>query len=81
MAERLKAAGLRTEVDLRSEKIGYKIREAQVQKVPYMLVIGDKEAEAARCRFVPAGKGIVGVQSVDDFLARALREVAEKVIW
>lgn len=81
VAERLKAAGLRTEVDLRSEKIGYKIREAQVQKVPYMLVIGDKEAESGTVSVRSRKEGDVGVQSVDDFLARALREVAEKVIW
>ena len=81
VAERLKAAGLRTEVDLRSEKIGYKIREAQVQKVPYMLVIGDKEAESGTVSVRSRREGDVGVQSVDDFLARALREVAEKVIW
>ncbi len=81
VAERLKAAGLRAEVDLRSEKIGYKIREAQVQKVPYMLVIGDKEAESGTVSVRSRKEGDVGVQSVDDFLARALREVAEKVIW
>ena len=81
VAERLKAAGLRTEVDLRSEKIGYKIREAQVQKVPFMLVIGDKEAESGTVSVRSRREGDVGVQSVDDFLARALREVAEKVIW
>ncbi len=68
-------------MDLRSEKIGYKIREAQVQKVPYMLVIGDKEAESGTVSVRSRKEGDVGVQSVDDFLARALREVAEKVIW
>lgn len=45
ISERLAAAGLRAELDSRSEKIGYKIREAQLQKVPYMLVVGDREVE------------------------------------
>ena len=44
------AAGLRAELDARNEKIGYKIREAQLQKIPYMLLIGDREAETARSR-------------------------------
>ena len=45
VCEELRSRGVRAEVDLRSEKLGYKIREAQMQKVPYMLVIGDKEVE------------------------------------
>jgi threonyl-tRNA synthetase len=44
VVERLRAAGFRAELDARNEKLGYKIREAQLQKVPYMLVVGDKEA-------------------------------------
>ena len=48
--DQLKAAGLRADLDERQEKIGYKIREAQLQKVPYMLVVGDREAATARCR-------------------------------
>lgn len=80
VAERLTAAGLRVETDLRNEKIGYKIREAQMQKVPYVLVIGDKEVEAAQVAVRARGGNDLGAMSVEDFLARALREVAEKVI-
>ena len=48
--EKLKAAGIRATVDERNEKVNLKIREAQLQKIPYMLVVGDREAEAARLR-------------------------------
>lgn len=78
-ADRLKAAGLRVECDLRSEKVGYKIREAQVQKVPYMLVIGDREAEAGAVSVRSRKDGDIGVMPLDEFLGKALREVAEKV--
>lgn len=79
VAERLKAAGLRVEADLRNEKIGYKIREAQVQKVPYMLVLGDKEVENGEVSVRSRSEGDIGSMPVEEFLARALREVAEKV--
>ena len=78
MTDRLKAAGLRVEIDRRNEKIGYKIREAQVQKVPYMLVVGDREAEEGTVSVRARGEGDIGSMPVEDFLARALREVAEK---
>ena len=68
---KLEAAGLRVESDLRSEKIGYKIREAQLQKIPYMLVVGDKECDnqtvSVRCR----KEGDMGAMSVADFAAMA----------
>ena len=72
------APGLRVELDERSEKIGYKIREAQLQKIPYMLVVGDKEAESGTVSVRMRGEGDIGAMAVDDFLARALLEVAEK---
>lgn len=78
VAERLKAAGLRVEADLRNEKIGYKIREAQVQKVPYMLVLGDKEVESGAVSVRSRKDGDIGSMPVEDFLARALKEIAEK---
>lgn len=78
VADRLAAAGLRVETDLRNEKVGYKIREAQMQKVPYMLVIGDREAADGTVSVRSRSEGDLGVQSVDDFLARVLREVAER---
>ena len=68
----------RVETDSRNEKIGYKIREAQLQKIPYMLIIGDKEAESGTVSVRMRGEGDIGAMAVDDFLARALLEVAEK---
>ncbi|MBR5134476.1 MAG: threonine--tRNA ligase [Clostridia bacterium] len=79
VTEQLKAAGLRAEVDLRNEKIGYKIREAQMQKVPYMLIIGDKEAESGTVSVRKRGEnGDLGSMSVEEFLQKALVEVATK---
>jgi threonyl-tRNA synthetase len=71
----LKNSGLRAEYDLRNEKIGFKIREHTLQKVPYLLVVGDREAEnnavAVRTR---SGEDL-GAMPVDDFIARALNEI------
>ena len=68
VAERLRAAGLRAESDLRNEKVGYKIREAQVQKVPYMLIIGEREAEEGTVSVRSRKEGDLGVMALDDFL-------------
>ena len=78
VAERLRAAGLRAESDLRNEKVGYKIREAQVQKVPYMLIIGEREAEEGTVSVRSRKEGDLGVMALDDFLTRACKEVDEK---
>ena len=72
-------AGIRVENDARDEKIGYKIREAQLQKVPYMLVIGEKEAEdgtvvAVRSR----DAGDLGVMKTEDFIAKVLKQIADR---
>ena len=72
-------AGIRVENDARDEKIGYKIREAQLQKVPYMLVIGEKEAEdgtvvAVRSR----DAGDLGVMKTEDFIAKVLKQTADR---
>ena len=75
---RLAAAGLRVELDARREKIGYKIREAQLQKVPYMLVVGDREAAAGAVAVRTRGGGDQGAQQVDAFLDAALDEVRRK---
>ncbi|MDD2954964.1 MAG: threonine--tRNA ligase [Oscillospiraceae bacterium] len=76
--EKLQAAGLRSEVDYRSEKMGYKIREAQLKKIPYMLVVGDKEMEdrtvSVRARKEENG----GVKSVEEFLSQILEEIRTK---
>ncbi len=78
VAERLQAAGLRVETDLRNEKTGYKIREAQMQKIPYMLVVGDRESEEDTVSVRSRKQGDLGTQSVDAFIAAALKEVADK---
>ena len=75
---RLAAAGLRVELDARQEKIGYKIREAQLQKVPYMLVVGDREAAVGAVAVRTRGGGDQGAQQVDAFLDAALDEVRRK---
>ena len=76
--ERLAASGLRAEVDDRQEKIGYKIREAQLQKVPYMLVTGDREASEGTISVRSRTAGDQGARSVDDFVGQALAEIAAK---
>jgi threonyl-tRNA synthetase len=76
--QRLAAAGLRVTVDGRQEKIGYKIREAQLQKVPYMLVIGDREASDGTLSVRRRVEGDIGSQRVDAFIEAALKEIREK---
>ena len=79
VAEKLGAAGVRVSVDDRSEKMGYKIREAQVQKVPYMLVVGDKEVAAGNVslRHRQAGDlGTADVASLGERITRLSRERA-----
>ena len=76
--ERLAEAGLRAEVDERPESIGRKIREAEVRKVPYMLVVGDREAEAGKVGVRRHGEGDLGSVPVSDFASRCLQEVARR---
>jgi threonyl-tRNA synthetase len=75
---RLAAVGLRVELDDRQEKINYKIREAQLQKVPYMLVAGDREAAEGTVAVRSRSGGDLGPRSVDAFIADALEEVRRK---
>jgi threonyl-tRNA synthetase len=75
---RLATAGLRVELDDRQEKIGYKIREAQLQKVPYMLVVGDREAAEGTVAVRSRSGGDLGARAVDDFVASANDEVARR---
>jgi threonyl-tRNA synthetase len=75
---RLAAAGLRVELDDRQEKIGYKIREAQLQKIPYMLVTGDREAAEGTVSVRSRTAGDQGSRTLDDFVTAALAEVAAK---
>ena len=76
--DRLAAAGLRVEVDERYEKIGYKIREAQLQKIPYMLVVGDKEAAEGTVAVRARSGGDQGSSSLDQFLHATTSEVSRK---
>jgi threonyl-tRNA synthetase len=76
--QRLLAAGLRVQVDERQEKIGYKIREAQLQKVPYMLVVGDKEAGDGTVAVRSRSGGDLGSSPLDAFVASAQQEVKLK---
>ena len=69
LCKEMESAGLRVSTDLRSEKIGYKIREAQLQKIPYMLVIGDKEVESGEVAVRSRANGDLGSMSVEGFLA------------
>lgn len=71
-------AGMRVEIDERSEKIGYKIREAKLQKIPYMLIIGDKEAESGTVSVRRRGEGDLGAVKTEAFLATALAEITAK---
>ena len=74
IAAELEAAGLRVEADLRNEKIGYKIREAQLQKTPYMLVVGDKEAETGTVSVRGRKDGDLGAMAVAEFAAKAVEQ-------
>ena len=73
------AKGLRVEIDDRAEKMGFKIREAQLEKVPYMLVVGEKEVEANAVSVRSRDKGEMGSLSVDEFVAMVCKEVEDKV--
>ena len=74
----LKAAGIRAEGDYRSEKLGYKIREHQLKKVPYMLVVGDREMENGTVSVRTRGGEDLGAMTADEFIAKALVEIATK---
>jgi threonyl-tRNA synthetase len=78
--DRLAAAGLRVELDERQEKIGYKIREAQLQKIPYMLVVGDREAADRAVAVRSQKKGDLGARPLDQFLTDALAEIRSKAL-
>jgi threonyl-tRNA synthetase len=78
--ERMLAAGFRVELDDRQEKIGYKVREAQVQKIPYMLVVGDREVADGSVSVRSRSGGDQGSQSLDEFIAAASDEVRRKTV-
>ncbi|MEO8168357.1 MAG: threonine--tRNA ligase [bacterium] len=74
------ANGLRVELDDRNEKIGYKIREAETKKIPYMLVVGDKEQQSNAVSIRQHKKGDIGQMKREDFLSKTKQEIADKVI-
>jgi threonyl-tRNA synthetase len=76
--DRLKAAGLRVDLDDRQEKIGYKIRSAQLQKIPYMLVVGDREAGEGTVSVRARSGGDQGASTIDAFIASAREEIEHK---
>ena len=76
--QRLLDAGLRCELDGRSEKIGYKIREAQLQKTPYMLIVGQKEQESGTVAVRSRSEGDLGAMTADAFIEKAQAEIASK---
>ena len=78
VAARLRQEGLRVEVDARQEKMGYKIREAQLRKIPYMLVTGDREAQDNALAVRHRTDGDQGARSVDDFIADARAEISRR---
>ncbi|NLW24935.1 MAG: threonine--tRNA ligase [Clostridia bacterium] len=77
--EELFQAGVRVELDERNEKIGYKIREAQVQKIPYMLVIGDREVENNTVSLRKRGEGDLGAVPFHEFKEKVLEEIKKKI--
>ena len=76
----LEKKGMRVEIDDRSEKIGFKIREAQLSKVPYMILVGDKDIENNTVSVRDRKEGDLGAMSLDDFIAKAVEEIETKLI-
>ncbi len=76
--EELQTKGIRVEVDDRNEKTGYKIREAQLQKIPYMLIVGEKEVEGNTVSIRSREEGDVGAKSIEDFTTEILEKIEEK---
>lgn len=74
IVEKLRYAGIRAEADIRNEKIGYKIRSGQLDKIPYMLIIGDKEAESGQVAVRSRSEGDLGQMPIEDFIARVTEE-------
>jgi threonyl-tRNA synthetase len=80
VAEELKKHGLRVEVDNRNETIGYKIREATLEKVPYQLVVGDKELEEKTVSVSSRKEGKLGAMSISDIISKLVEEDRTKKV-
>ena len=79
LADELRYRGIRAEVDIRNEKIGYKIREAQLEKLPYMVILGDKEVEANVVAVRQRGVGDIGTMTKEEFFNKLDKEIKEKI--
>ena len=80
VAAELREAGLRAELNVRSDKIGAKIRDAQLQKIPFMLVLGDREMEEDKVAVRERTKGDIGGMSLDEFQEMATRLVTTRAL-
>ncbi len=78
LQDKLFDAGIRVELDDRAEKVGFKIREAQLEKIPYMLVVGEKEMESGLLSVRSRDEGELGQMSVEDFLAKINKQIADR---
>ena len=81
LVKEMNAMGLRASADLRKEKIGRKILDAEVEKVPYKLIVGDKEVESGTVSVRRRGEGDIGAMAKDDFFALVKKENDEKTIF
>ncbi|MNP52395.1 Threonine--tRNA ligase 1 [compost metagenome] len=77
---KLKRAGISAEADLRNEKLGYKIREAQLEKMPYMFVVGENERSAESVSVRKRGEGDLGMKPVDEIVAQLKEEISTRSI-
>ena len=80
MEAKLKRAGISAEADLRNEKLGYKIREAQLEKMPYMFVVGENERNAEAVSVRKRGEGDLGMKPVDEIIAQLKEEIATRLV-
>ncbi|HEY5837524.1 MAG TPA: threonine--tRNA ligase, partial [Pyrinomonadaceae bacterium] len=80
IAQELRGSGLRVEVNVRSDKIGAKIRDAQLQKIPFMLVLGDREMEEAKVAVRERTKGDIGAMALNEFKEMATRLVKTRAL-
>ena len=80
IVEKLHQAGLRAEVDVRNEKLGYKIREAQLEKIPYMFIVGDKEQEEGKVSVRSRKYGDLGALTLDEIIAKLVEENVTKKV-
>ncbi|MFK7693593.1 threonine--tRNA ligase [Paenibacillus sp. HJGM_3] len=78
VTEQLQAAGVRVEADYRNEKLGYKIREAQLEKIPYMLIVGENEMNSGTVSVRKRGEGDLGAQSTESVIAKIVEDIRTK---